>query len=347
MSCPHSMIIVPTNQEEEEEEQKPFARSQVQLDPVLDYDSDDEQKQFAPSKTIPKLNNNNNNNNKMQTKTFTTSRHKAAFEQVKWFRNHVPIVNLNLNHKQQQQQDSPLDPMKDTATETVARTTVKEVDESNWTTKLSQTTQQGTLISGSDGSTIATDHSEEQWQHEQEPGEWEQKLANQLRGTFDSSLPLQQQQQQHQDFGSLTSSSVGGGGNVNELVGKRKLENNNMPTTATTTRGKKQEAEQEETSEWYTNEFGELVINKVSLYFAGKYTCLVAGQQSEVLLDVLMDTKKPNSSPSNNNNNSKESQQQSGSDNESLDRYDQNGVQLNQSMGNIIVALYRGTLEPI
>lgn len=45
--------------------------------------------------------------------------------------------------------------------------------------------------------------------------------------------------------------------------------------------------EEVDDSSWHINEFGELVINKVSQYFAGKYTCLSAGLQSEVLLDVL------------------------------------------------------------
>lgn len=40
---------------------------------------------------------------------------------------------------------------------------------------------------------------------------------------------------------------------------------------------------------WYVNNLGELVISEVSRYFAGKYTCLSGGRQSEVLLDVLAD----------------------------------------------------------
>lgn len=49
-------------------------------------------------------------------------------------------------------------------------------------------------------------------------------------------------------------------------------------------------AQQQQQKQWYINEFGELVINKATQYSAGKYTCLAGGRQSEVLLDVLMDS---------------------------------------------------------
>lgn len=82
------------------------------------------------------------------------------------------------------------------------------------------------------------------------------------------------------------------GPNVNESEGERKLFN--LPTTLDPSPGSlSSEPEralgqlEPATDGWFVNEFGELVISRVSRYFAGKYTCLAAGRQSELMLNVL------------------------------------------------------------
>lgn len=164
--------------------------------------------------------------------------------QVKWFRNHVPL--LNLNHFQHQLLNYPPTAPTDefgTSVELASLQALKaapDVIELNQTTELSRTTTSNNQL-GQIGTASPT-----------------------ISG---SRVPL---------LNSVISE------NVNEPVDRRKLVN--------TPRQSSSLHSNVWAREWYIGKFGELVINKVSQHHSGKYTCLVSGGQSEVLLDVLMDS---------------------------------------------------------
>lgn len=158
--------------------------------------------------------------------------------QVRWFRNHVPLMNVNRRHHQlEERADEPC------ACATAAAGGADDLLELGYS---EQTTE---LL------------------------EFEE--LNQTTGVGEGAEPWRQQQHQRRrrqannNHDSLTSAQ-----NVNELGG-RKWDR------------QRQLAPKDEGDVWCVNEFGELVVNKVSRKLAGKYTCLVAGRESEILLDVL------------------------------------------------------------
>lgn len=177
----------------------------------------------------------------------------ATNEQVKWFRNHVPLLNLNYFRNYQKEAS-------------------RETQHSN------SVAPQVTVTAAASLSELNQNVSEQQLQE-----------ANIEDGRLTIPLAIQ-----------TTFSADKKEKNLNELDKKRKLLN--LPTTKLATFGYQSlevlagdkdatTATQNNGSneQWHINKFGELVINKVSKYFAGKYTCLYGGEQSELLLDVLTD----------------------------------------------------------
>lgn len=172
---------------------------------------------------------------------------------VKWFRNHVPLRNLNHSRA------GSLTSQKGTyATSHDAEpTSVVAVVNADYTRAASEITELN-LTTSSLPTELALSS--------QLPKELNavEKLVGQFDGPTISEPPAEETER-------LVTSE-----NVNEPTGSRKrinvLESGHTPRTSL-----------------YINKIGELVINKVSKYLAGKYTCLFDGRQSEVLLDVSTD----------------------------------------------------------
>lgn len=192
---------------------------------------------------------------------------------VKWFRNHVPLVNLNHPHYDgrcigDNNNSSTATYQRDTlATEEDAQTTIKKAPE------LSQITELSTAAGGDN--------------IEQRDVDWEPSLVKET----DRSHPARQHV-------ALDGPRVGPdfeivrGENVNEQAAGRKFGASNLqPEDTEASRASRRRRSSSRSGcepQWFVNESsGELIINKVATNFSGKYTCLALGKQSDVLLHVV------------------------------------------------------------
>lgn len=213
--------------------------------------------------------------------------------QVKWFRNHVPLLNVNHFHHQT---SLLVDPTLPPALQNKNNNNnyyekdypVIKITKLSPTVELKAEPASQTITSASELEGTMLQLREDQIEH------------NLLMNSVEHQLQLQLKHQQL-----LSNLGQGSSENANESSSSRLRKQANMSARSSTVRSDKlkvrtnneqserddeeEEEEEKEAAKWHINEFGELVINKVSQYFAGKYTCLTHGRQSEVLLDVLLD----------------------------------------------------------
>lgn len=182
---------------------------------------------------------------------------------MKWFGNHVPLVNLNHlhygccdngnnynnNNKAIQQNDEAL-----LSGEDAQITTIKI------TVKLNQTSELSTVTSSEANGNENT----EQW-----TGQPSEALEEDEADASSSSLSGLRMASHEPEFTRE---------NVNEQTTVRKDSNLEFG---------EQEPCQCNGARWYVNKFGELIINRITADLAGKYTCLVLGKQSDLILHVV------------------------------------------------------------
>lgn len=199
------------------------------------------------------------------------------YEHVKWFRNHVPLLNINhFHHKTKVLLDPSTPPV-------VIRNPSSSDDEhnnkgENPVIKITELTQKAINPSSKPPQSVAILVNNETLLEENQ-------IQNNLLTNSVKQLQLKQQ------LLLQTKSSE----NANEYVQVRKRANMSARGSGQNNTNNVQLRDKEQlASELYINEFGELVINKVSQYFAGKYTCLANHRQSEVLLDVLVNSQAAN-----------------------------------------------------
>lgn len=199
---------------------------------------------------------------------------------VKWFRNHVPL--LNVNHFHHQMEAVLVDPTESLVV--VQNTTISSDDEQ-------ENNDENSVIKITELSGTASKPNPKPPPSinvlvNNETSLREGQIQNNL---LTNSVELLQLKQQQSFLDARTSE------NANEYVEARKSANMSSGTSEFNNPNNEQSLDKEKSaSELYINEFGELVINKVSKYFAGKYTCLAYHGQSEVLLDVLVNSQASN-----------------------------------------------------
>lgn len=214
-------------------------------------------------------------------------------EHVKWFRNHVPLLNVNHFHHQTKM-------LLDPATSSVVQNTSSSRDEG--CSKVDGDSDDDNINDNDDLVIKITELSQTANSRAKLFGS-NTSVANETivgKGQIQNNLLTNsvEQIQQLKQLLSETKTSE----NANEYAKVRKranmlargLRQNNDDGITTAAPVNEQLLGQGQSSDMYINEFGELVINKVSQYFAGKYTCLAYHRQSEVLLDVLVNSQNAN-----------------------------------------------------